>query len=71
MAKKKKKTTNKKKTSRSQVNQTKSRIQSTGLSGWIFLSQILGGPTEKQFNRMKLASPVNEGWLYNKDKHAY
>ena len=24
--------------------------------------------TEKEFNKMKLATPVNEGWLYSKDK---
>ena len=25
---------------------------------------------EKQFNKMQLAFPVNEGWLYNKDRFA-
>ena len=25
---------------------------------------------EKGFNKMKLAFPVNEGWLFNKDKYA-
>ena len=24
--------------------------------------------SEKEFNKMKLAFPVNEGWLYSKDK---
>ena len=27
-----------------------------------------GWATEKEFDRMKLARPVNEGWLYSKDK---
>ena len=27
-----------------------------------------GWADEKQFHRMKLATPVNEGWLYSKDK---
>ena len=27
-----------------------------------------GGATDKEFDRMKLARPVNEGWLYSKDK---
>ena len=25
---------------------------------------------EKGFNKMKLAAPVNEGWLYNRDRYA-
>ena len=28
-----------------------------------------GWADEKQFSRMKLAFPVNEGWLFSKDKH--
>jgi len=28
-----------------------------------------GWADEKQFNRMKLAFPVNEGWLFSKDKY--
>ena len=27
-----------------------------------------GWADEKQFNRMKLAFPVNEGWLFSKDR---
>ena len=27
-----------------------------------------GWADDKQFHRMKLATPVNEGWLYSKDK---
>ena len=26
--------------------------------------------TDKDFNKMKLATPVNEGWLYSKDKNS-
>ena len=29
-----------------------------------------GWADEKQFNKMKLATPVNEGWLYSKDKYS-
>ena len=29
-----------------------------------------GWADEKGFNKMKLAFPVNEGWLFNKDKYA-
>ena len=29
-----------------------------------------GWADEKGFNKMKLAYPVNEGWLYNKDRFA-
>ena len=29
-----------------------------------------GWATEKEFDKMKLAKPVNEGWLYSKDKNA-
>ena len=29
-----------------------------------------GWADDKQFNKMKLAYPVNEGWLYNKDRFA-
>ena len=28
-----------------------------------------GWATDKEFHRMKLAFPVNEGWLFSKDKH--
>ena len=28
-----------------------------------------GWADEKQFNRMKLAFPVNEGWLFSKDRY--
>ena len=37
---------------------------------WIDCVSDSGWADDKQFNKMKLAFPVNEGWLYNKDKYA-
>ena len=37
---------------------------------WIDILSDSGWATEKEFNRMKLASPVNEGWVYSKDKES-
>ena len=37
---------------------------------WIDCVSDSGWATEKEFDRMKLAKPVNEGWLYSKDKHS-
>ena len=37
---------------------------------WIDILSDSGWADEKGFNKMKLAYPVNEGWLYNKDKYA-
>ena len=37
---------------------------------WIDISSDSGWADEKGFNKMKLAAPVNEGWLYNKDRFA-
>ena len=37
---------------------------------WIDILSDSGWADERQFNKMKLAFPVNEGWLYNKDKYA-
>ena len=37
---------------------------------WIDILSDSGWSEEKEFNKMKLASPVNEGWLYNKDRYA-
>ena len=34
---------------------------------WIDCVSGSGWATEKEFDRMKLAKPVNEGWLYSKD----
>jgi len=36
---------------------------------WCDIISDSGWADEKQFNRMKLAFPVNEGWLFSKDKH--
>ena len=37
---------------------------------WIDIITEGGWGTVKEFNKMKLATPVNEGWLYEKtDKH--
>ena len=37
---------------------------------WIDILSDSGWADEKGFNRMKLAAPVNEGLLYNKDRFA-
>ena len=37
---------------------------------WTDILSDSGWATDREFNRMKLASPVNEGWLYNKDRYA-
>ena len=37
---------------------------------WIDILSDSGWADDKQFNKMKLAAPVNEGWLYNKDRFA-
>ena len=36
---------------------------------WIDIISDSGWADEKEFNKMKLAYPVNEGWLFSKDKH--
>ena len=36
---------------------------------WIDIISDSGWADEKQFNKMKIASPVNEGWVFSKDKH--
>ena len=35
---------------------------------WLDILSDSGCADEKQFNKMKLASPVNEGWVYEKTK---
>ena len=35
---------------------------------WIDILSDSGWATDREFNRMKLAFPVNEGWLISKDK---
>ena len=37
---------------------------------WIDILSDSGWADEKNFDKMKLAYPVNEGWLYNKDRFA-
>ena len=37
---------------------------------WIDIVSDSGWAEEKDFNKMKLSSPVNEGWLYSKDKES-
>ena len=37
---------------------------------WIDILSDSGWADEKSFNKMRLATPVNEGCLYNKDKYA-
>ena len=37
---------------------------------WLDILSDSGWASDKEFNRMKLAEPVNEGWLYNKDRYA-
>ena len=34
---------------------------------WVDCVSDSGWANEKEFNKMKLARPVNEGWLYSKD----
>ena len=36
---------------------------------WIDIISDSGWADEKQFRRMKLAFPVNEGWLFSKDRY--
>ena len=35
---------------------------------WIDCVSDSGWATEKEFAKMSLAKPINEGWLYSKDK---
>ena len=37
---------------------------------WIDILSDSGWATDKEFDRMKLATPVNEGWLYSEDKQS-
>ena len=36
---------------------------------WVDIISDSGWADEKEFHKMKLAHPVNEGWLFSKDKH--
>ena len=35
---------------------------------WMDILSDSGWATDKEFHRMKLAFPVNEGWLFNRDR---
>ena len=35
---------------------------------WVYCVSDSGWASEKEFDKMKLAKPVNEGWLYEKTK---
>ena len=37
---------------------------------WIDCVSDSGWATDKEFDKMSLATPVNEGWLYSKDNKA-
>ena len=37
---------------------------------WIDILSDSGWADDKAFNKMRLATPVNEGWLYNKDRYS-
>ena len=37
---------------------------------WIDIVSDSGWADDREFTRMRLSQPVNEGWLYNKDKYA-
>ena len=37
---------------------------------WIDIITEGGWGSEREFKNMKLATPVNEGWLYSKDKNS-
>ena len=36
---------------------------------WMDILSDSGRADEKQFHRMKLAFPINEGWLFSKDRY--
>ena len=65
-SKKRKPRTRKKQVIPSQSNEipySKYRIE------WMDILSDSGWADEKQFHRMKLAFPVNEGWLFSKDRY--
>ena len=37
---------------------------------WVDCVSDSGWANDKEFDKMKLAKPVNEGWLYSKDKNS-
>ena len=59
----------------------KLRLEDTARSGtklgyakyrveWFDIASDSGWASEAEFDKMKLATPVSEGWLYSKDKDA-
>ena len=36
---------------------------------WFDIASDSGWATDKEFHRMKLAFPVNEGWMFSRDRH--
>ncbi len=36
---------------------------------WYDIASDSGWATESEFDKMKLATPISEGWLYEKDKY--
>ena len=36
---------------------------------WFDIASDSGWATDKEFHRMKLAFPVNEGWMFSKDRY--
>ena len=36
---------------------------------WVDIISDSGWADEKEFHKMKLAKPINEGWLFSKDKN--
>ena len=36
---------------------------------WMDILSDSGWATDREFHRMKLAFPVNEGWMFSRDKH--
>jgi len=37
---------------------------------WVDALSDSGWADDREFNRMKLAKPINEGWLFSKDKNS-
>ncbi len=37
---------------------------------WIDILSDSGWASDKEFDKMKLSYPVNEGWMYSKDKNS-
>ena len=37
---------------------------------WVDALSDSGWADDREFNKMKLAKPINEGWLFSKDRHS-